>query len=151
MQSAVAHAGGVGREAATREFNDPAGRFVEEDLYIFAYSMNGTTLALPHEPELIGTNRLGFLDHYGVAVVAWEIEVARAGGGFVYVVYPNPGTGSGALKLCYVVPVDGEWFVGSGVYGTGRKCEKPAFPRNRPVDSGAMRQDSSRSPCRGWQ
>ncbi|OPX72444.1 MAG: Cache domain protein [Methanoregulaceae archaeon PtaB.Bin152] len=106
-----------GMAAALASFNDLSGQWAPGGNYIFAYAMNGTTLALPHQPELIGTSRIGFLDHYGVAIIDWEIEVARAGGGFVYVVYLNPDTGSEALKLCYVVPVDEEWFVGSGVYG----------------------------------
>jgi hypothetical protein len=106
-----------GRDAALAAFNDLSGQWAPGGNYIFAYAMNGTTLALPHQPGLIGTSRLGLLDHYGVAIIDWEIEVARGGGGFVYVVYLNPDTGSEALKLCYVVPVDDEWFVGSGVYG----------------------------------
>jgi signal transduction histidine kinase len=34
----------------------------------------------------------------------------------VYATYYNPDTGLDELKLCYVAPVDEEWFVGSGVY-----------------------------------
>ncbi len=45
-----------------------------------------------------------------------ESAAAEAGGGFVYVTYYNPDTGLDGLKLCYVAPVDKEWFVGSGVY-----------------------------------
>jgi signal transduction histidine kinase len=106
-----------GRDAALSAFNDLSGSWATGGGYIFAYEMNGTTLALPYQPELIGINRLGFKDHYGVMAVDWEIEVAQQGGGFVYLIYPNPDTGFEALKLCYVAPVDGEWFVGSGIYG----------------------------------
>lgn len=106
-----------GMEPAVAAFNNLSGEWAKGGHYIFAYTMNGTTLALPYQPELVGTSRLGFLDHYGVAIIDWEIAVARSGGGFVYVVYINPDTGSEALKLCYVVPVDEGWFVGSGVYG----------------------------------
>lgn len=107
-----------GKEAALAAFNDLNGPWADGASYVFAYSMNGTTLALPNQSELIGTNRLDFLDRYGVAAVEWECDVAAGGGGFVYVVYQNPETGNEALKLCYVVPVDREWFVGSGVYST---------------------------------
>lgn len=106
-----------GRDAALAAFNDLSGEWAPGGKYIFAYAMDGTTLALPHQPEVIGTNRHGFRDHYGVEIIDWEIEVARQGGGFVYIVYLNPETGFEALKLCYVVPVDEEWLVGSGVYG----------------------------------
>ncbi|MDH7510229.1 MAG: cache domain-containing protein [Methanolinea sp.] len=107
-----------GKEAALAAFNDLYGPWADGAGYIFAYGLNGTTLALPNQPELIGTNRLGFLDHYGIAAVGWECDVAAGGGGFVYVVYQNPETGNEALKLCYVLPVDREWFVGSGIYST---------------------------------
>ncbi|MCQ8894416.1 MAG: cache domain-containing protein [Methanolinea sp.] len=107
-----------GREEALSAFNDLSGPWAAGSDYIFAYAMDGTTLALPFQPELIGTNRTGFQDHYGVAGIAWETEVARDGGGFVYIMYPDPKTGLTALKLCYVVPVDREWFVGSGIYST---------------------------------
>lgn len=106
-----------GRNAALTAFNDLSGEWAPGGKYIFAYAMDGTTLALPHQPEILGTNRHGFKDHYGVEIIDWEIEVACQGGGFLYVVYLNPETGFEALKLCYVVPVDEEWLVGSGVYG----------------------------------
>lgn len=107
-----------GKEAALATFNDISGLWADGASYIFAYGLNGTTLALPNQPKLIGTKRLGFLDHYGVTAVEWECDVAAGGGGFMYVVYQNPETGNEDLKLCYVVPVDREWFVGSGVYST---------------------------------
>jgi len=75
-----------------------------------------TTLALPFQPEVIGTNRTDFTDTYGVKVTAWEIAVAKSGGGFVYVDYLNPDTGKPGMKLCYVAPVDDTWLVGSGIY-----------------------------------
>jgi signal transduction histidine kinase len=61
-------------------------------------------------------NRLNFADTYGIRIIGWEISAAKQGGGFVYVEYLNPETGIVGLKLCYVVPVDNEWFVGSGIY-----------------------------------
>jgi signal transduction histidine kinase len=108
-----------GAKKAVADFNDRKGIFANGSRYIFAYGYNGTTLALPFQPELIGTNRLDFSDPYGVKITAWEIATAQRGGGFVYVDYLNPDTGTAGLKLCYVVPVDGEWLVGSGIYTTG--------------------------------
>ncbi len=101
---------------AVAAFNDPEGSFADGGNYIFAYDYNGTTLALPFQPEYIGTNRLGFSDTYGVKILQWEISVAKCDGGFVYVHYFDPDTADARLKMCYVTPVDGEWFVGSGIY-----------------------------------
>jgi len=101
---------------AIRDFNDRNGTFADGSRYIFAYGYNGTTLALPFQPDVIGTDRTDFTDPYGVKVTAWEIAVAKSGGGFVYVDYLNPDTGKPGMKLCYVEPVDNTWFVGSGIY-----------------------------------
>ncbi|PKL70893.1 MAG: sodium:calcium antiporter [Methanomicrobiales archaeon HGW-Methanomicrobiales-1] len=105
---------GAGRAIA--DFNDRNGTFADGSRYIFAYANNGTTLALPFQPELIGSNRLNFSDTHGVKIIEWEISAAKRGGGFVYVDYLNPDTGLPGLKLCYVAPVDDTWFVGSGIY-----------------------------------
>ncbi len=116
VKTARDYADDRGREAACAAFNDLSGGFADGGEYIFAYSMNGTTLALPHQPEYIGENRLDLEDRYGVRIILLESAAAEAGGGFVYITYYNPETGHDGLKLCYVAPVDGEWFVGSGVY-----------------------------------
>ena len=108
-----------GSKKAISDFNDRNGTFADGNRYIFAYAFNGTTLALPFQPELIGTNRMNFSDPYGVNITAWLISTAQRGGGFAYVDYLNPETGATGLKLCYVAPVDNEWFVGSGIYTEG--------------------------------
>ncbi|WFN36934.1 cache domain-containing protein [Methanomicrobium antiquum] len=105
-----------GVEKATADFNDLNMSFADGKNYIFAYDYSGKTLALPHQPELIGENRYDFEDTYGVKIIQWEISEAKSGGGFVYVEYLNPDTGKNALKLCYVEPVGDEWLVGSGIY-----------------------------------
>ena len=43
------------KEVALKTFNDKNGKFVEGNRYIFAYDYDGRTLALPYQPELIGT------------------------------------------------------------------------------------------------
>jgi len=105
-----------GKEEALSAFNDLEREFAAGEAYIFAYAMDGTTLALPFQPEVIGSDRRNFRDRFGVPVLLWEMDAARSGGGFVYVTYQSPVTGNEGLKLCYVTPVDDEWFVGSGIY-----------------------------------
>ncbi|MFA4860962.1 cache domain-containing protein [Methanoregula sp.] len=116
VKQAAEYARVHGATKAIADFNDKNGTFADGSRYIFAYGTNGTTLALPFQPEVIGTNRMNFTDSHGVKVTAWECSVAKSGGGFVYVEYLNPDTGKAGLKLCYVVPVDETWFVGSGIY-----------------------------------
>jgi signal transduction histidine kinase len=105
-----------GAAIAVRNFNDRNSTFADGSRYIFAYAYNGTTLAMPFQPETLGTDRMNFTDSHGVRITAWEIAAAQAGGGFVYVDYYNPDTGKPGMKLCYVIPVDDTWFVGSGIY-----------------------------------
>jgi hypothetical protein len=105
-----------GAREAIADFNDRNGSFADGSRYIFAYDYNANTLALPFQPEMIGTNRMNLTDSNGIKITAWECSVARSGGGFVYVEYFNPDTGRNGLKLCYVAPVDDTWFVGSGIY-----------------------------------
>jgi len=116
VHEAAEYAREHGWEAALSEFNDPDGAFTDSEQYIFAYDMDGTTLTLPFQPGLIGTNRPDYTDTYGVGILAWEIDTAERGGGFVYVQYLSPDTGAAGLKLCCVAPVDDDWFVGSGIH-----------------------------------
>jgi len=116
VKQAVRHADLVGKEKAIMDFNDLNQSFADGGSYIFAYGYDGTTLALPHQPEIIGSNRMNFTDVYGAPIIVQELRAAKRGGGFVYIVYYNPDSGNNELKLCYVLPAGDDWFVGSGIY-----------------------------------
>ena len=106
-----------GREAAIEEFNDPEGSFVRDDLYIFAYDYQGDVLALPFQPELIGTNRAEIRDINGRPYIRDMVEIAGNGSGFIQYVYTNPSLGYAyEPKLSYVTAVDETWWLGSGIY-----------------------------------
>lgn len=106
-----------GKERSLGVFNDPAGDFTRDGRYIFAYDYEGLTLALPYQPELIGTTRIGAQDINGVDFTQQAIETAKMGDGFLYYVYPDSSRNmTQALKLSYVADVDGTWFLGSGIY-----------------------------------
>jgi len=105
------------QEEALKAFNDKNGTFVEGDLYIFAYDFAGNTLALPTQPELIGTNRIDDKDANGVEFIRDMIALAQSEGGFTYYLYPNPARNmTQGLKLSYVTKVDDTWWLGSGIY-----------------------------------
>jgi hypothetical protein len=122
VKNAVSHSEKVGKEQAVKDFNNLNGTYADEENYIFAYDYNGTTLALPFQADLIGTNRKDYTDTYGSRIIEREIQTAKDDGGFVYVVYFNPKTHKNELKLCYVLPTGDNWLVGSGIY-TGRGLE----------------------------
>ncbi len=106
-----------GKQKSLEVFNDPKGNFTGDGRYIFAYDYEGKTLALPYQPELIGTSRIDALDPNGVDFVSQAMDMARTGNGFTYYIYPDPTRNmTQTLKLSYVVNVDGTWFLGAGIY-----------------------------------
>ena len=106
-----------GRERALAVYNDPSGSFTRDGRYIFAYDYDGITLALPHQPELLGTSRIEAADPNGVSFIREASETASLGRGYLYYIYPDSSRGMRrALKLSYVADVDGSWFLGSGIY-----------------------------------
>jgi len=105
------------KDGTLKAFNDRNEEFMQGDRYIFAYDSEGNTLALPFQPELIGTNRIGLQDRNGVYIVQEFLDAARRGSGFVYYLYADPAENmTSKLKLSYVMAVDSEWLVGSGIY-----------------------------------
>jgi polar amino acid transport system substrate-binding protein len=114
---AIAYAGKNGKDAAIREFNDRNGTFVRGNLYIYAFDYNGKTLALPHQPHLLGTDLSGLQDPLGVNYTRIEIYLAKQGGGFIFYHYPNPAHNMTLEpKMSYVRKVDETWWLGAGTY-----------------------------------
>jgi polar amino acid transport system substrate-binding protein len=117
VEEALQFARERGKQSALEVFNDPEGNFTKGGRYIFAYDYEGNTLALPYQPELIGTSRIDALDPNGVDFISQIIDLARIGNGFSYYIYPDPSMNMTArLKLSYVTNVDDTWFLGSGIY-----------------------------------
>jgi polar amino acid transport system substrate-binding protein len=106
-----------GKHKAIEIFNDPNGKFAGGKHYIIAYDFNGTCLAHPYEPAMIGENVLNVTDSNGVAIKRNMREVAKRGSGFVYYVWPNPvHSDAEELKITYVLKVDEEMWLAAGTY-----------------------------------
>jgi len=117
VDEAVAYAQENGKEKALQAIGDRNGEFVDGDRYVFAYDFNNTVLAHPIQPGLIGKDRSGELDLYGVAIGRDIMEAAKAGTGLVYYTYPDPEKNmTPTVKLGYVRAVDDDWWLGSGIY-----------------------------------
>lgn len=117
VEKAYEYAHVHGQEAALKEFNNKSGRFVDGELYIFAYNSNGTTLALPFQPELIGTDRWNITDPQGTKYIHELKDAAQSGGGFVRYLYADPSDNfTVKQKLSFVMMVDRDWFIGAGIY-----------------------------------
>lgn len=117
VEEAIAYARKHGKPAAIREFNDQSGTFIRGNRYVYAYDYTGNTLALPFQPQLIGTNLSRLEDTFGVRTNWIQCLLAQQGGGFVFLHYHNPAHSMAIEpKLCYAAPVDETWWLGAGVY-----------------------------------
>ena len=117
VNRAANYARSAGKETALREFMNPKGEFGKGKLYIFAYDFKGTVLVDGGQPELVGKNLIDMKDDNNVEVVKELIKLAQQGGGWLRYLWPNPAAGGKIEpKLGYVLKVDNDWFLGSGLY-----------------------------------
>ena len=105
-----------GKEKALAEMNNPKGRFVKGELYIYVYDFNGVVLAQPANPKLVGKNVLEVPDADGKFFRKEAIELAKTKGeGWVDYKYKNPVTNKVEHKTSYVLRVN-DLVLGCGTY-----------------------------------
>ncbi len=107
-----------GKERALEEFNNESGQFVVGDLrYIFAYGFDGTYLANPFRPEMMGKNQIDIRDANGLLLIRNLNNIASRGEGFAYYVRPNPQhNNTPEPRLIYIAKVDDNWWLGTGMF-----------------------------------
>jgi two-component system NarL family sensor kinase len=87
------------------------------DGYFFVYTMHGTSLMHPRQPDLVGRDLWEMRDPAGALTIQKLIGEASRGGGYVRYVWRRPSTGKLAPKLGYVVPLPRwGWMIGTGIY-----------------------------------
>lgn len=114
-KKAVAYAKSNGKEKAFAEFNNPKGQFVDRDLYVMAYDMDGNNKAHGSNAKLIGKNLIDIKDADGKYIVKGLIETAKKGGGWFDYKWPNPAKVVES-KSTYVEKIDDNTLVGVGIY-----------------------------------
>ena len=115
VKKAVAYYKANGMDKALEEFIKPGGQFVEGDLYIFVYDLNGTMLAHPNR-ALIGQNLIDRPDAKGKMFRKDIIGIAKTkGSGWVDYVYTNPKTLEDEAKTTYFEKAD-ELVICCGIY-----------------------------------
>jgi cytochrome c len=105
-----------GKDKALSEFNNPKGKFVDRDMYVFAYDFSGTNKALVANPALVGKNLIDLKDADGKLMIKDLIGVASNGGGWYEYKWSHPATKEIRAKASYVIKVDDTLWVGCGVY-----------------------------------
>lgn len=115
VERALAHVQAVGRDQAVADFHDPAGGFIDRDLYVFAFGRDGRYVACGAKPGNVGQlyNVTQGLDA-AFLQAAWA--AAEAGGGWVQYTVVDPLTQRVKPKESWIVPLDEETLLGCGVY-----------------------------------
>lgn len=116
VDDAVAFMKKAGPDKAFAAFNDPKGKWVRGDLYIFAFDHKGVYRATGFKPERTGSDAWTMKDAAGLLVVQEIIRKAkREGSALVDYLWKNPATGKLENKTSYVVQV-GDYVIGAGFY-----------------------------------
>jgi signal transduction histidine kinase len=115
VKKAVAYVKANGKEKAFAEFSNPKGAFVDRDLYVMVYDMEGNNKAHGSNPKLIGKNLLEIKDADGVFIVKGLIDTAKKGSGWFDYKWPNATTKAVEPKSTYVEKVD-DVLIGVGIY-----------------------------------
>ena len=101
LKKAVAHYDKVGREKALADFVRTPGPFVDRDLYVTVYDMEGNSLAHIN-PKMVGKNMLDLRDSDGKYIVKERLDGARAKpSGYIDYKFFNPVTKKVEPKRAY--------------------------------------------------
>jgi len=105
-----------GKDKALAEFGNPKGQFIDRDLYILSYSLDGLRLSHPYNVKLIGKSVTDAIDFDGKPYGQEILEVAKTkGSGWVDYKFTDPMTKKLADKSLYVLKVD-DIILGCGIY-----------------------------------
>ena len=131
VEQAAAYVKANGEEKALKEFGNPNGKFVKnelyllgydlsevlkDDLYVFAYDLNGVMVANPKAPKLVGKNLYNEPDSKGKLFRKEIIDLVNGrGSGWVDYTYMNPATRQEENKITYCQKV-GNLIVCCGAY-----------------------------------
>ncbi|HEV7462412.1 MAG TPA: cache domain-containing protein [Methyloceanibacter sp.] len=116
VRKAVAAIKTEGPDKAYAEISNPSGPFVDRDLYIVVYGMDGLVLAHGADKKRIGTNQLNDKDADGKEFVKERVELAKKEPSFWQTYkFMNPATKKVEPKQMYCERLE-ETVVCGGVY-----------------------------------
>jgi cytochrome c len=105
-----------GKEKAFVEINNPKGKYIDRDLYIFVYDMTGKCVAHGFNQKMIGKDLIEMKDKDGKYFVKERIEIAKTKGrGWQDYEFTDPITKKIEHKSAYVEKLD-DLIVGCGIY-----------------------------------
>ncbi len=128
VKKAVAHVQAVGPTQALQDFHDPAGGFLDRDLFITAIDRNGHLMAVGAAPKDVGQvySNVPGLDKDFLERV-WA--AADSGGGWVAYKVTNPFTNLITPKEAYFLPCSRDLALGCGIYRADLKGDAGYKPK----------------------
>jgi cytochrome c len=116
VQKALKYLKANGKDKTYAEIDKKDGQFVDRDLYLTVYGLDGTVRAHGANPKMIGKNLLEIKDVDGKFFVRERVELARKKQPFWQdYKFTNPVSGKIEPKTMYCVPED-DMVVCGGVY-----------------------------------
>ena len=116
VKKAVGFIKANGAEKAYAEFSNPKGQFVDRDLYIAVYDMNGKCLAHGANAKMIGRDLLDNKDVDGKEFVKERVEMMKKDpSGWQDYKFRNPTSNQVEPKSMYIERVN-DVIVGCGIY-----------------------------------
>jgi cytochrome c len=118
VEKAVAYIKAQGADKAYAEIDNPSDQFVDRDLYIVVYGLDGMVLAHGADKARVGTNQIDDKDSDGKAFVKERVDLAKQQPTFWQTYkYMNPMTKKVEPKQMYCPRLD-QTVVCGGVYGS---------------------------------
>lgn len=116
VEKAIAYFNANGKAAAFAAFDDPKGKFVKDDLYIYVVDMNGVIVSHGANKKLIGQHFIDIKDADGKLFFREIINIAKTkGSGWVDYKWTNPVTKRVEPKSAFVKK-NGDYIFCCGVY-----------------------------------
>ena len=116
VRRAVDHVRKAGLERALKDIQNPSGEFIQGDIYVVVWDLNGVVLAIPVNQFMLGKDQSDLTDADGKKVTRDLLEVARRpGSGWYDYRYKNPKSGKIEPKSMYIEG-DGDLVFGCGIY-----------------------------------
>ena len=78
VKKGVAAVGSLGAEKAYAEFSTPGGKWVDGDLYLVVFRLDGTSLAHGANPKQVGVNLIDHKDIDGKEFIRERMDMAKA-------------------------------------------------------------------------
>ena len=116
VKKAIAFLKANGKEKGFAEISNPKGRFVDRDLYVFVYDINGKCVAHGFNQKMVGKDLIEMKDADGKYYVKERVEIAKTKGkGWQDYKFTNPLSKKLENKSAYIEKYE-DYVVGCGVY-----------------------------------